>query len=136
MASLYDYIPRYPMRIRIGTKYIEVRGIFKFEINVERCKANYSVWTDTVQVEPLLPSDKKNTILLTPLELIRIGTLVMPNVSLLCNLTKLSYISRRHGYVVDLDCLLEAKFLTKFKYVEPGKEKKEEIGRFDLMELE
>ncbi len=135
MASLYDYIPKYPMSILVSGTGIKISGIYKFSIEVEKCLASYSVWVDTVQVKPLLPHDKRDTIVLTPTELNRGGTLVMNDISLACTIKKLSYISRRHGYVIDLDCTLNPKFLTKFKYVEPSKEKKEEIDRFDLIEL-
>lgn len=135
MASLYDYIPKFPMYIQYGSDSINISGIYKFEIEVDRCKASYSVWVDTVQINPLLPPGKKNMILLSTHEVDKEGNLCLPNATFPCNIVKLNYQSKRHGYIVLLECILDPKFLIKFKYIEPGKEKKEEIDRFDLMEL-
>lgn len=137
MSTMYDYIPKYPMSISVGGEEINISGIYAFKIEVERCLANYSVWVDTVQINPLLPPGKRNCILLTPIEYdSKEAVFNMPNISLNCKIKKVSYISRRHGYVIDLDCTLNSKFLTKFKYVEPGVESKKDIDRFDLMEFD
>ncbi len=135
MASLYDYIPKYPMSISFGGKEINVSGIQKFEIEVDRCFAHYFVWVDTVQIAPLLPSGKKSTVVLTPTELSYGSLFNISNITLVCKILSLAYQSRRHRYIVELKCILNPKFLTKFKYIEPGKEKKEEIDKFDLMDL-
>jgi len=134
MTNLYNYIPRHPMSIQVGSNGISISGIYKFEIDVERCVANYSIWIDTVQAEPLLP--KKDTVMLTPMEITQQAILHMPDMDITCNLTKISYVSRRHGYVVELNCLIDPKHVAKFKYIEPGKESKKEVDRFDLMEIE
>ena len=122
------------MSIQVGAKNIDISGIYKFEINVERCFAYYSVWINTVQADPLLP--KKNTVILTPIELDQQSILHMPDLDISCNLTKISYISRRHGYVVELDCTIDPKHIEKLKYIEPEKETNKEVARFDLMEIE
>ncbi len=135
MPSLYDYIPKYPMHIQYGSYCINISGVYKFEIEVDRCKATYSVWVDTVQVDPLLPPGKRNMILLSSHGVNEEGSLCLSETVLPCKIIELAYQSKRHGYIVLLECVLSPKFLTKFKYIEPGKEKKEEMDRFGLMDL-
>jgi len=134
---MYDYIPKYPMSISCHGKDMGVSGVYKFSIEVDRCLASYSVWVDTVQIDPLLPPGKRNCVLLTPIEYDdKVGMFNMANVSLSCKIKKIAYISRRHGYIVDLDCTLDSKFLTKFKYIEPEKVSETEIDKFELMDFD
>jgi len=136
MATLYNYIPSYPMFLNVYGKNIKIDGISEFKVHVDNCIANYSVWVNTTEIEPLLPEGKKNTIICSPTEINEKGTLKFNDIEIECEISKISYIPRRHGYIVEIKGNINSKDLNRVKYISPEeKNNNKKINRFEIMDI-
>ena len=134
--TLYSYIPSSPMFLKVYNKEIEIDGISEFKIHVDRYIADYSVWINTTQIEPLLPEGKKNMIICTPTEINEKGILKFNDIEIECDINKISYIFRRHGYIVELKCTIKTGDLERVRYISPEEIiKNKKFTRFEIMEI-
>ena len=134
MFTLYNYIPYHLMYLNIYGIDIQIDGIYEFKIQIDKAVANYSVWIDTVHIKPLLPTDKQECVICDPFEVEEKGTLKIRELEIDCSIKRVSYISRRHGYIVEIVCSLDPKHLTKFKYIST-EEKKKEFNKFEMLDI-
>ncbi len=136
MATLYDYIPSYPMFLNVGSKDIKIDGISEFKIHIDNCVADYSVWINTTEINPLLPEGKKNVIICSPIEVNEKGTLKFNEIEIECDISRISYVSRRHGYIVEIKSNINYKYLNKVRYISTEEKKKnKKYNRFEIMDI-
>lgn len=137
--SLYNYIPNHcPFHLEIGSEIFEILGIYKISMNIDEGTANYSVWIGTDKIKTIMemPEGMGDCLILTPTELDITGAVHFSESTVVsCHISKISYHSRRHGYIVEFSFDLHPHSLGKFRYLGPKKDDNKDTTRFDLMDI-